>query len=246
MKKALIIDDESLARDIIREYLKSFPQVEIAGECVNGFDGVKAIQSLEPDLVFLDVQMPKLNGFEMLELLDDLPPVIFTTAFDEFAIKAFDLNAVDYLLKPFSRERFDTAMRKWLDGKSEPEEKLRQAANDLGAAAGVPLNRIVVKNEFGISIIPAGDIHYLEAFDDYVKIFTAKGFHLKKQTLSHYEKTLDPEYFFRTHRSYMLNLGLLTSLEPYGKNSYFAVLRDGKKIPVSRNAYTQLRLRLGI
>ncbi len=247
MKKIIIIDDEPLARSIVKEYLLAYSQLEIVAECNNGYEGVKAIQQHKPDLIFLDIQMPKINGFEMLELLEELPSVIFTTAFDEFAIKAFEANAVDYLLKPFSEERFSTAIEKWLSKKEDKpnnQTHLKQLIeNDKNSEEST---RIVIRNQNEISIIPVTDIVYIEAYDDYVKIFTKDTYFLKKKTMNFYENTLDPSQFFRTHRSYIINLSHLTRIESYEKNAYIALLKSGKKIPLSRTSYAKLKEKLGI
>lgn len=248
MKKIVIIDDEPLARSIVIEYLQNHPNVEIAAECNNGYEGVKAIMQHKPDLIILDIQMPKINGFEMLELLDSLPSVIFATAFDEYAIKAFEANAVDYLLKPFSKERFDTAINKWL-AKKENDVALEKNINSLlenSDKQSDEKNRIVVKNNSEITIVPVSDVFYIEAYDDYVKIFTKDTYHLKKKTMNYYEQILDPSLFFRVHRSYIINLEQLTRIEPMEKNSHVALLKSGKKIPLSRPGYAKLKDKLGI
>jgi two-component system LytT family response regulator len=244
VKKVIIIDDEMLARDLLRTYLQEYRDLEIVAECQNGFDGAKAIGKTRPDLVFLDVQMPKITGLEMLEILDDAPPVIFTTAFDEFAIRAFDSNAVDYLLKPFTRERLAEALEKWRNRKEGNQDHVAEAGKEIFKQES--LQRIVVKNDYEISVISSGDIFYIEAFDDYVKIFTDKTYYLKKQTLSYYEQSLDDKKFFRTHRSFIINLDRLTGLEPYEKGGHLAILRSGKKVPVSRSGYQKLKIRLGV
>src|SRR5689334_8877523 len=186
MIRAIIIDDEPLARSLVKEYLQHFSDVELVQECGDGFEGVKAIAQLQPDLIFLDIQMPKINGFEMLELIDNPPSVIFTTAFDEYAMKAFEAHAVDYLLKPFSKERFDKAVNKWIGQKHvQLPERLSE-----DAASPESQNRVVVKKGQNIVVLPVQRIHYFEAFDDYVKIYTTEGFYLKKKTMSFFEKTL--------------------------------------------------------
>jgi two-component system, LytTR family, response regulator len=243
MIKAILIDDEPLARTITREYLMAYPQIEIVQECNDGFEGVKAISHYKPDLIFLDIQMPKINGFEMLELLDPCPAVIFTTAFDEYAIKAFESHAIDYLLKPFSKERFDKAMQKWLAQKdsSSPvkivNEQIRQPEER---------HRIVVKEGGNIRIIPVNDVHYVEAYDDYVKIYTQKEMFLKKKTMSFYENSLDPNQFVRVHRSYIIQLSQLTRIEPLEKDSHVALLKSGIRIPLSKSGYTKLKGVLGM
>ncbi|NCU02394.1 MAG: response regulator [Chitinophagaceae bacterium] len=244
--KVLIIDDEPLARSMVLEYLQDFPQLQVLEECGNGFEGVKAIQQHTPDLIFLDIQMPKITGFEMLELLEEPPAVIFTTAFDEYAVQAFEQNAVDYLLKPFSKQRFAKAIHKWMEQDQSNTTPVTEQL--LKAAAHHPLqsDRIVVKNGSKISIIPVQDIHYLEAADDYVKIVTAAGSFLKKQTMSFFEDTLNASSFVRTHRSYMVQVQQITRIDPYEKENHVAVLRSGIKIPVSRAGYPKLKAMLGL
>lgn len=245
MIKAVLIDDEPLARELVREYLQGHPGITVVAECNDGFEGLKAIQQHAPDLIFLDIQMPKINGFEMLELVDKLPCVIFTTAFEEYAIRAFEVNAIDYLLKPFSRERFDKALQKMLERKAED-----RVTAELLEAAGreVPMqhNRVVVKINGKIRIIPVQEIDYLEAADDYVKIVTAEGTFLKNKTMAFFEKMLDATQFIRVHRSYILNVSRITRIDPYEKETYLAILRDGSKILVSKTGYPRLKEVLGL
>ncbi len=245
MIKALIIDDEPLARSIVIEYLLDHPEIEVVQECNDGFEGLKAIQQHKPDLIFLDVQMPKISGFEMLELVDYQLQVIFTTAFDEFAIKAFESSALDYLLKPFSKERFDKALQKWtFTGKEDNSQK---AENPQVSNLPVPDNqRIVVKKNNNIRIVPVSEIMYLEAYDDYVKIHTKDDVFLKKKTMSHFENQLNPREFVRIHRSYLLQVDQITRLEPMEKDSYVAVLRNGTKLPLSKTGYPKLKEVLGM
>ena len=243
--KVLIIDDEPLARSIVAEYLQAQPQFTIVEECSNGFEGVKAVQQHNPDLIFLDIQMPKITGFEMLELLEEPPAVIFTTAFDEYAVQAFEKNAVDYLLKPFSQQRFDKAINKWMEQEKAapvPHEPLLKDAAKHPLQAG----RIVVKTGSKITIIPLQDIHYLEAADDYVKIVTATGSFLKKQTMRFFEDSLDAAQFVRTHRSFIVQVKEITRIDPYEKENHIALLRSGEKIPVSRGGYPKLKEMLGL
>ncbi|MEP6926687.1 MAG: response regulator [Ginsengibacter sp.] len=241
--KVIIIDDEPLARSIVKEYLQSHTDVDIVAECNDGFEGMKAIQQYEPGLIFLDIQMPKINGFEMLELIENPPGVIFTTAFDEFAIKAFELNATDYLLKPFSKERFDKAMQKYLNHPvSAPSHSvIETAAKSVGQQ-----NRIVVKDGNKIKIIPVNQIHYLEAADDYVKIVTAEGTFLKKRTMNFFEQSLSVYHFVRIHRSYIMNTQLLTRIDAYEKDSHIVLLTTGDKLPASKTGYVKLKGVLGI
>lgn len=240
----VIIDDEPLARAIIKEYLEAHAHVHVAAECNNGLEGLKAIQQYKPDLIFLDVQMPKINGFEMLELVDDAPAVIFTTAFDEYAMKAFDAHAVDYLLKPFTQERFDRAIKKWSEANGANAST--HALLETAAASPAQNSRIVVKSGSHIKIIPVPEIHYIEAADDYVKVVTKEGGFLKSQTLAHYEKVLDSSLFVRCHRSLMVAVQHITRIDPYEKESFVAVLKSGAKIPVSKSGYTRLRQALGL
>jgi two-component system LytT family response regulator len=243
--KTIIIDDEPLARSIIREYLQGYSQIEIVQECNDGFEGVKAIVQHQPDLIFLDVQMPKINGFEMLELVDQPPSVIFTTAFDEYAIKAFETHAIDYLLKPFSKERFDKAVQKWIDQKTPV---VHDQSSLLSAVAESPQQnrRIVVKTGGKIQIIPVHDIDYLEAADDYVKINTQKGVFLKNKTMSYFERVLDTQQFVRTHRSFIINVSMINRIDPYEKDNHIAILQSGAKIPVSKTGYAKLKGILGL
>jgi two-component system, LytTR family, response regulator len=244
--KAVLIDDEPLARMIVLEYLADFPHISVVVECNDGFEGVKAIQQHQPDLIFLDIQMPKINGFEMLELLEQPPAIIFTTAFDEYAMKAFETHAVDYLLKPFSKERFEKAISKLLANSSLQQQK--QSTEKLMQAPVQPSQneRIVVKSGGKIKIIQVSHIKYLEAADDYVKIHTAEGAFLKNKTLGFYEQSLPVDQFVRSHRSFMVNIQEITRLEPYEKDAHLAILRTGEKVPVSKSGYTRLRTVLGI
>ena len=246
MIKAVIIDDEPLAREIVKEYLQSFSQIQLMQECGDGFEGLKAIQQQQPDIIFLDVQMPKINGFEMLELVESLPAVIFTTAFEEHAIRAFEVNAIDYLLKPFSKERFDKAVSKWLDRHAADEMQQTTALLETAGASPIQSNRVVVKINGKIKIIPVQDIHYLEAADDYVKIVTPEGTFLKNKTMQFFEKSLDPQQFARVHRSYMLNVNQVTRIEPYEKENHLAILKSGAKVPVSKTGYPRLKASLGL
>jgi two-component system, LytTR family, response regulator len=244
--KAIIIDDEPLARSIVKEYLQSFPQIEIAAECNDGFEGVKAIMQHKPDLVFLDIQMPKINGFEMLELVEEPPAVIFTTAFDEYALKAFETHSVDYLLKPFSQERFNKAISRFLDqqnlsGQKTATESLLRSKQELSGQN----ERIVVRVSGKIKIIPVSQVLYIEAADDYVKIHTGEGGFLKNKTMGFYEDSL-ADGFVRTHRSYIVNVQEITRIDPYEKEGHLAILRSGARIPVSKAGYARLRQVLGI
>ena len=246
MNKVIIIDDEPLARLIVTEYLQNHPDLVIAQVCGNGFEGVKAIQQYKPDLVLLDIQMPKINGFEMLELIDYPPDIIFTTAFDEYAIKAFEAHAIDYLLKPFNQERFDKAIQKWRDQYNTPFEKNTQQLLETASLIPPQSQRIVIKDGSKIKIIPVQDIHYLEAADDFVKVYTKEGYFLKNKTMSHFEQVMDSSQFVRCHRSYMVSIHQITRIDPYEKDGHVAVLRSGAKVPVSRGGYGKLKAVLGL
>jgi len=245
MSKIITIDDEPLARSIVKEYLQKYPELEVVQECNDGFEGFKAIQQHHPDLIFLDIQMPKINGFEMLELLDQAPAVIFTTAFDEYAIKAFEAHAIDYLLKPFSQDRFDKAIQKWKEQKVSSQKNTEDLL-ETASYSPAQSQRIVVKTGSKIKIIPVHDVFYLEAADDYVKVHTQEGNFLKNKTMSHFEKTLDPQQFVRSHRSYIINIQQITRIDPYEKDNHVAILKSGTKVPVSRNGYVKLRTVLGL
>ncbi len=244
VKTVLIIDDEPLARSIVQEYLMQYPQITVAQECGDGFEGIKAIIQHKPDLIFLDVQMPKINGFEMLELVDQQPAVIFTTAFDEYALKAFEAHAVDYLLKPFSKERFNKAIEKFLDQPKKPEATT--ALLETAASSPAQHDRIVVKTGTKIKVIPVQEVIYLEAADDYVNIHTANGAFLKNKTMSFFEQILDPNLFTRVHRSYLVRVEQITRIDPYEKETHILILKSGAKIPVSKAGYAKLKLVLGI
>jgi two-component system LytT family response regulator len=246
MIKVVIIDDEPLARQIIIEYLNKRNDIVLLQECNNGFEGIKAIMQHQPDLIFLDIQMPKINGFEMLELCEEKPGVIFTTAFDEFALKAFEVNAIDYLLKPFNLERFNEALNKWTIAKENSNQSI--ALNNLlnQANSQSDNNRIVIKNGHHIRIISIEEILYLEAYDDYVKIHVKDATLLKKQTLGFYEKTFEKNNFLRVHRSYLIQLNQITKVEPFEKNGHIAILKNNSKIPLSRSGYAKLKDVLGL
>lgn len=218
MIKTIIIDDEPLARSIISAYLQQHPDYTVVAECNDGFEGIKAIQQHRPDLIFLDIQMPKLNGFELLEIIDEQPQVIFTTAFDEFAIKAFEKNAIDYLLKPISQSRFDQAVSKFNAAfKQSTLAATPVKINESLEGEEQNLERIVVKNGSQIKIIPVQQVTFLEAYDDYVKIHTKEGMFLKNKTMSSFEKQLDPKNFVRVHRSFMIRVDQLSKIEPLEK-----------------------------
>jgi two-component system LytT family response regulator len=245
MNKVIIIDDEPLARSIVKEYLQKHPDLILAEECGDGFAGVKAIQQHKPDLIFLDIQMPKINGFEMLELIEEPPAVIFTTAFDEYAIKAFESHAIDYLLKPFDQQRFDKAIVKWKEQKTTAGSSTQDLLESVSLSPSQS-QRIVIKDGSKIKIIPIHDVLYLEAADDYVKVHTKEGYFLKNKTMGHFEKALDASQFVRSHRSYIINISQITRIDPYEKDGHVAILRSGAKVPVSRSGYGKLREVLGL
>jgi len=247
MMNVILIDDEPLARSIVAEYLRDFADLTVVQECNDGFEGVKAIAQHKPDLIFLDIQMPKINGFEMLELIEQPPAVIFTTAFDEYAIKAFEAHAIDYLLKPFSKDRFAKAVQKWLaNHQASGAKAATNALINEEVRQPEERNRIVVKEGSNIRIIPVHEIVYLEAYDDYVKIFTAKEMLLKKKTMSFYEQSLDTDQFVRVHRSYIVAVSQITRIEPLEKDTHLALLKNGAKIPLSKTGYTKLKTVLGL
>lgn len=245
--KVILIDDELLARAIAKEYLQSHPGFEVVAECSDGFEGLKAIQQHKPDIIFLDIQMPKISGFEMLELVEDPPPVIFTTAFDEYAMQAFEKHAIDYLLKPFSKERFDKALQRAMQliSNKTVSEQTKELLESI-AASEVKSNRVIVKDGGKIKIIPIAQIQHLEAADDYVKINTSEGCFLKNNTMQFFESQLDSQQFVRIHRSYMVNITLITRIDPYEKDSHLVILSNGKKLPVSKSGYVKLKEVLGI
>jgi two-component system LytT family response regulator len=243
--KALIIDDEDLARAVVREHLATHPDVEIAAECANGFEALKAAAQFQPDLIFLDIQMPKLDGFEVLELLEaegKRPAVVFVTAYDQHALRAFEAHAVDYLLKPFSKERFDAALAKaralHTAQSTSPAQAIELAAT---ARQGRPLERIVVKDGPKVTVVHLDRLDWIQAQDDYVLLRTEGRSLLKQQTLANLETQLDSSRFIRIHRSYILNLDRLIRVEQDSKEHRDAILRDGTRLPVSRAGYQRLR-----
>jgi two-component system LytT family response regulator len=239
--KAIIIDDEQPAREIIKHYLGAHKNITVIGEFSDGFAGIKGINELKPDLVFLDIQMPKLTGFEMLELLEATPYIIFTTAYDQYAIKAFEMNAVDYLLKPYSQERFDQALVKANERMAKAEKSTIKKLTEHLAENQETLDRVVVKTGNKIKVIPEETILYIESQDDYVMIYTSEGKYLKQQTMKYFEQHLDSRHFIRIHRSYIANIDTIKQLELYEKNSYLAVLSNGAKLKVSDSGYKLLK-----
>ncbi len=245
MISVLIIDDEPLARLILSEYLSAHPDITVIGECGDGFEGAKAIHEHQPDLVFLDIQMPKLTGFEMLEILEEVPHIIFTTAFEEFALKAFEKSAVDYLLKPISQDRFEQALNKFrqLHATQSSSTRIENLKTEIENEI---LERVVVKNGTQIKLIPVQHIHYLEAYDDYVKIHCTEGMFLKNKTMASFEKQLDPKQFVRVHRSFIIRVDQLAKIEPMEKESYRGILLNGEKVSISKSGYTRLKQTIGL
>ena len=242
MIKTLIVDDEPLAAGLVKEFLSAYPQFEVVAICHDGFEALKAIQLFQPELIFLDIQMPKITGFELLELLENPPAVLFTTAFDQYAVQAFDVKGIDYLVKPFSEARFAQAITRFLS---------QQKTKTVPEAVDYPVSedrnkRIVVRVKNEIKIIQTQEVRYFEAEDDYISIHTQEGKFLKRMTMKQLEESLDPEKFARVHRSFLVNLQEVAGLEPYEKESYLLRLRSGQKIPVSKSGYARLRQVLGL
>lgn len=248
MLTALIIDDEELARNLIIHYLNAHPAISIVGQCSDGFEALKAINQLKPDIIFLDIQMPKLNGFELLEVIDHQPSIIFSTAYDEFAIKAFEQNATDYLLKPYSQSRFNEALKRVTLKHQKPKgtnittDKLLQSIDNQENI----LQRVVVKHHNQIEVISTEQLIYLESADDYVMLHTANARFLKQKTMKYFEDHLDKEAFVRVHRSYLVQISYIARFEPYGKDSFIVILKNNKQIPMSRAGARLLKEKLGL
>jgi len=251
--RVLIVDDEDLARAVLRELLAAHPEVEIVGEAANGFAAVKLAEELAPDLLFLDIQMPKLSGFEVMELLGEKVAVIFVTAYDEFALKAFDVHAVDYLLKPVEPARLGEAIERAAARLAQDRARpsgvpIRPSAAAVAAAAqppGRPIERVLIREEGRVHVLPLGKIDFIEAKDDYLSFAVAGKRLLKQQTMGELEAQLDGSRFVRVHRSYLLNIERLARLELYAKDSWIAILADGTRIPVSRTGHARLKELLG-
>jgi len=244
---AIIIDDESLARDIVKRFLADHANVNIVAECSDGFDALRQIQTHKPDLLFLDVQMPKLDGFELLEVIDYSPAIIFTTAFDQFAIKAFEMNAVDYLLKPFSKDRFISAVQKATQrigaeksSQNVPLENLKESVQESRGT----IDRIVTRLGSKITVIPVDRIWYIESADDYVMIYSELGNHLKEKTMKYFEEHLPANNFVRIHRGSIINLAQMAAIEPYTKDTHIVTLKCGAKLRASAEGYKKLRAML--
>ncbi len=241
--RTILIDDEQPARDVVKHYLKDFSEIEIIAEVADGFSGLKAIQEMKPDLVFLDVQMPKLTGLELLELLDQPPLIIFSTAYDQYAIKAFEMNAIDYLLKPYSKERFSQAVQKAIVQASAVNRTAQPVQNLVKTLEETPefLQRIAVKSRHKVSVIPVDEIIFLEAEGDYVMIHTKDAKHLKEKTMKYFETHLDPAQYIRIHRSYIVNARFIDRIEYYDKENYAVLLKNGAKLRASTTGYKILK-----
>jgi two-component system LytT family response regulator len=244
MIKTIIVEDEKLARDLIKDYLQNHEDFELIGEYEDGFSGLKAINEMKPDLIFLDIQMPKLTGFEMIEVLEHHPAIIFTTAYDQFALKAFEHNALDYLLKPYSKDRFDEAIGKARERvQSGDKESIARLVEHRDEQED-EIHRVVVKSRSRINVIPVDDIIYLEAQDDYVMIYTLQSKHLKQKTMKFFEAHLPVEDFVRIHRSYIVKLSEIAQMQLYEKESYIVILKNGVKLPVSKSGLPKLKKKL--
>ncbi len=239
--KTIIVEDEELARNLLRSFLKEAENIDVVAECENGFEGVKMINELKPDLVFLDIQMPKISGFEMLELLEHKPYIIFATAYDDYALKAFEYNAADYLLKPFSKERLMEAIEK-VAGQLQRDGRESDMAEKVSNYPRQDyLGRIVVKDRHKIHIIPVDQVRYIESMDDYVMIYTHDGHHMKQKTMKYFEGALDPQHFIRIHRSYIVKVEEINEIQQYEKESYIVKLKDNTKLKVSKTGYKNLK-----
>ncbi|HZV70476.1 MAG TPA: LytTR family DNA-binding domain-containing protein [Saprospiraceae bacterium] len=237
---ALIADDESLARDVIRNYLAAFPMIRVIAECENGLNALNEINRLKPDLVFLDIQMPEMDGISMLSELKELPLIIFTTAYNQYAIKAFELNAVDYLLKPFDRDRFNQSIKRVLEhgtGPDSMEQKLgnlQQSLNTLLESEKKYISRILIKGKTGYSFLNLQDVLWIEAYSDYIKIHVRDKFFLKNISLNDTEARLNPQQFIRIHRSSIVNISFIKEMKPYTNGEYMIYLTNGEKLKLSR------------
>jgi two-component system LytT family response regulator len=236
----MIVDDEELARSLLRQLLPSNEGAEIVAECANGFEAVRAYAEHKPDLIFLDVQMPKLDGFEVVELIGPDPAIVFVTAYDTYAMRAFEVYAVDYLLKPVSEERVTASLAR---ARQRLQKENISPAPNLASVARPPgayLERVVVKDGVKVHVLPVSRIDYIEAQDDYIAIWMQGKSYLKQQTLSCLEEGLDPARFVRIHRSCLVNLEKVVRVEPYTKDSRVAILADGTSLPISQNGMSRL------
>jgi len=241
--KALIVDDEELGRKIIREYLESHPEVDVMAECGDAFQALEAVERHKPDLLFLDIQMPEVNGFELLEMLDTVPRIVFSTAYDQYALQAFEINAVDYLLKPYVQSRFDLAVERAVEDIRQERfdnDKIEHLLRHLDSQKTC-LDRILVKQSGKIVILHAEDIGWIESVEDYVNLHTSKGSFLVLQAIRRLETRLDPERFIRVHRSYMVNLEAVQELEPWTNGRLKCLMKDGKEVITSRAGAKRLK-----
>jgi len=238
--QTVIVDDEALARTVMREFLSAHEDIEIVAECSNGFEAVKMVADLKPDLVMLDIQMPKLDGFEVLELIGNDVAVVFVTAYDQYAIRAFEVHAVDYLLKPFSAERLAEALGRARE-RVAVKERVPEGLVGAGRARQTPLERILIRDRADVHVIPVGTIDYIESQDDYVSVRSGGKSYLKEQTLAELETLLDKDVFVRIHRRYILNIARLSKIELAAKDTRIAILGDGSKLPISRSGYARLK-----
>ncbi len=246
--RALLVDDEDLARGVLREYCARHEDVEIVGECANGFEAVQAIEAQRPDVVFLDVQMPRLDGFEVLELIEAPPLIVFVTAHDEYALAAFDVHACDYLQKPFAATRFDQALERVRErrrGRWQVDAETFAQLHDSARGPDAPLARVAVRRGGTVEVIPVARLDLLEARDDYVALHVGERSWLKPKTMSWFEQHLDPKGFLRVHRSYIINLARLRGVEAVTRDSHVAVLEGGQRVPVSKAGHKRLREVLG-
>lgn len=239
--RTIIVEDEELARNLLKSFLKEVENIEVVAECENGFEGVKMINELKPDLVFLDIQMPKITGFEMLELLEHKPHIIFATAYDQYALKAFEYNAADYLLKPYSKVRLNEAIEKVAERIANEGSESEVADKVSEFPLEEYLDRIVVKDRHKINIIPVDEVRYIESMDDYVMIYTAGSRHMKQKTMKYFEGALHPNHFVRIHRSYIVKVEEINEIQQYEKESYVVILHDKTKLKVSKTGYKNLK-----
>ncbi|UCH96633.1 MAG: response regulator transcription factor [Candidatus Aminicenantes bacterium] len=239
--RAIIVDDEALARESLKETISQFEDIEMISECANGFEAVQAVQQTKPDLIFLDIQMPKLDGFDVVELLGkEAPAIIFVTAYDEYALRAFEAEALDYLLKPVSNKRLQKSIERVRERLNSKVPQEMERFIDHHQENMAPLTRILIRDGMNIHIIPQEDIVFVEAKEDYVKFHTEERAYLKLERMSNLERKLDYRNFCRIHRSYLLNINYLVKIEPYSKDSRIAKLKNGKSLPISRSGYNRL------
>lgn len=241
--KVIIIDDEPLARQLLQNYMKEQEKFEVVAECADGFEALKMIKQLDPDLILLDIQMPKISGFELLEVLQEAPLIIFTTAFEQYALKAFEMNAVDYLLKPFSKDRFNTALDKafsQLSSKKTSQENISIMNEQIQNEKGV-IDRVITRMGSKITVIPIDKIAHIEAQDDYVMLYTETGNHLKERTMKYFEEHLPANTFVRVHRSFIVNINFITGIEPYTKEIHLIRMKSGTMVKASPDGYRKLR-----